>query len=427
MKRWQDVLGMNARNYHYLAFDTKKGRQIADSKLATKKILTRYNLPTPQLIKVFRNYDDINDFLWAGLPDNFVLKPSSGFGGEGILVIRKKSRFAGEWELMNGEVINISDLKFHAREILSGHYSLHNTPDQAFIEERVKIIKVFSKYVKGGTPDIRVIVFNKVPVMAMLRLPTEESNGKANLHQGAVGVGIDLATGVTTYGIYHSRPISFLPGTKTKVNGLRIPFWEQILLHSVRTQEAIPLLGYLGIDFLIDRNKGPLIVELNARPGLSIQVANRAGLKKRLDRVERLEIRSPEHGVRVAKVLFGASFADRVGDKDEPKIVGLIEEVKIVAYDKTRVPVMAKIDTGADRSGIDEELAKKLGLLSEDNIIYQARYRSALGKHRRPVIALEYYLAGRKINSMVSVTDRSKLRTKFLIGKRDLLGFIVRP
>ncbi len=418
---------MNARNHHYLRYNTKRGRQIADSKLATKRILTKSNLPTPQLIKVFKNYDEIDDFLWTGLPDNFVLKPSSGFGGEGILVIRKKSRFAGEWELMNGDVINVSDLKFHTREILSGRYSLHNTPDQAFIEERVKIIKAFSKYVKGGTPDIRVIVFNKVPVMAMLRLPTEESDGKANLHQGAVGVGVDLATGVTTYGIHHSRSINFLPNTKIKVNGLRIPRWDQILLHSVRTQEAIPSLGYLGIDFLIDRNKGPLIVELNARPGLSIQVANRTGLQKRLERVERLEIRSAEHGVRVAKALFGASFADKVDDKNEQKVINLIEEIKIVAYDKTRASVMAKIDTGADRSAIDEELAEKLGLLSEDNIIYQARYRSALGKHRRPIIALEYYLAGRKINSMVSVTDRSKLRTKFLIGKRDLLGFIIRP
>ncbi len=427
MKRWPDILGMNARNHQYLRHNTKKGRQIADSKLDTKKILTKHNLPTPELIKVFENNDDLNNFSWVGLPDNFVLKPSSGFGGEGILVIRKKSRFAGEWELMNGEIIGVSDLKFHAQEILSGRYSLHNAPDQAFIEERVKIIKVFGKYVKGGTPDIRVIIFNKVPVMAMLRLPTEESDGKANLHQGAVGLGIDLATGVTTYGIHHGRSIKYLPGTRIKVNGLRVPSWEQILLNSVRTQEAIPSLGYLGIDFLIDRNKGPLIVELNARPGLSIQVANQAGLQKRLERVERLEIRNPEHGVKIAKALFGASFADKVNSKNEPKIISLLEEIKIVAQDKTRVSVMAKVDTGADRSAIDEELAQRLGLLSKDNIIYQARYRSALGKHRRPIIALNYYLAGQKINSMVSVTDRSKLRTKFLIGKRDLLGFVIRP
>lgn len=427
MKRWQDVLGMNARNHKYLRYNTKKGRQVADSKLATKKILKRHNLPSPELIKAFSSPKDIENFSWLNLPDNFVLKPSGGFGGEGILVVRKKSHFAGEWELMNGEIVNISDLKFHAQEILSGHYSIHNTADKALIEERVRIIKVFGKYVKGGTPDIRVIVFNLVPVMAMLRLPTEKSDGKANLHQGAIGVGIDLATGVTTHGIYRGHSITHLPGTKIKINGLRIPHWDQILLYSIRTQEAISSLGYLGIDFLIDQTKGPLIVELNSRPGLSIQVANKTGLQKRLERIERLEIRSPEHGVKITKALFGASFADRVGSKNEPKIISLIEEVRVVAQNKNRISVLAKVDTGADRSAIDEDLARKLGLLSNDNIIYQAQYRSALGKSRRPVIALEYYLAGRKINSMVSVTDRNRLRTKFLIGKRDLLGFVIRP
>ncbi len=427
MKRWQDVLGMNARNHKYLRYNTKKGRQVADSKLATKKILKRHNLPSPELIKAFSSPKDIENFSWLNLPDNFVLKPSGGFGGEGILVVRKKSHFAGEWELMNGEIVNISDLKFHAQEILSGHYSIHNTADKALIEERVRIIKVFGKYVKGGTPDIRVIVFNLVPVMAMLRLPTEKSDGKANLHQGAIGVGIDLATGVTTHGIYRGHSITHLPGTKIKINGLRIPHWDQILLYSIRTQEAISSLGYLGIDFLIDQTKGPLIVELNSRPGLSIQVANKTGLQKRLERIERLEIRSPEHGVKITKALFGASFADRVGSKNEPKIISLIEEVRVVAQNKNRISVLAKVDTGADRSAIDEDLARKLGLLSNDNIIYQAQYRSALGKSRRPVIALEYYLAGRKINSMVSVTDRDRLRTKFLIGKRDLLGFVIRP
>jgi len=36
-----------------------------------------------------------------------------------------------------------------------------------------------------GLPDIRIICFNMVPVIAMLRIPTELSDGKANLHSGA--------------------------------------------------------------------------------------------------------------------------------------------------------------------------------------------------------------------------------------------------
>jgi len=428
MKEWQDILGINARNRRYLCYNTRRGRQIADSKLKTKKILSRYSLPCPELLAIFKNRGDIHRFAWENLPDNFVLKPSSGYGGEGILVIRKKSRWAGEWELMNGEVVSIADLRFHAQEILAGRFSIHNTPDIAFIEERIKIIKVFGKYTHQGTPDVRVIVFNRVPVMAMLRLSTAESQGKANLHQGAIGVGIDLATGVTTYGVRHNKPIKYVPGTRRKLNGLKIPYWDEILLAAVRTQEKISSLGFLGVDFVISKNRGPLILELNARSGLSIQICNRTGLRKRLERVERLEIRSVEHGVKIAKALFGASFADKVSISGSPRVIGIYERVQVLDSNGKKVPILAKIDTGADRSSVDRELADELGLLREDNIIFTRKYKSAIGKHhKRPVISLTFYLAGKKIETVAGVADRSGLRTKMLVGMRDIKDFVIKP
>jgi glutathione synthase/RimK-type ligase-like ATP-grasp enzyme len=48
-------------------------------------------------------------------------------------------------------------------------------------------------------------------------------------------------------------------------------------------------LGYVGVDFVLDRNQGPLILELNARPGLAIQMANGNGLHHRLRKVQALE------------------------------------------------------------------------------------------------------------------------------------------
>jgi hypothetical protein len=44
-------------------------------------------------------------------------------------------------------------------------------------------------------------------------------------------------------------------------------------------------LGYQGIDIVLDRDKGPLLLELNARPGLAIQIANQAGLGPRLNAI----------------------------------------------------------------------------------------------------------------------------------------------
>ncbi|MCX6724550.1 MAG: hypothetical protein NTV20_00405 [Candidatus Shapirobacteria bacterium] len=151
------------------------------------------------------------DFSWETLPDNFVLKSSKGFGGQGIMMIKRKAKWAGEWYLMDSSLVTTQDLRFHALEILSGRFSLHNGSDVAFIEERIKIQRIFAKYVWHGAPDIRVIVFNKVPVAAMLRLPTRESRGKSNLHQGAIGVGVDLATGITTHGVLDGRFIKFIP------------------------------------------------------------------------------------------------------------------------------------------------------------------------------------------------------------------------
>ncbi len=425
--KWQDVLGKNARNRLYLRFNQKSGRQIADSKLRTKSVLLKHDLPAPKLYAVFKSPKEVTEFNWQELPGNFVLKPSEGYGGEGIIVVKKRAKWAGEWELMDGSVVDIGFLRLHALDILAGKYSLHASRDRAFVEERIKIHRVFRKYAFQGTPDVRVIVFNRVPVMAMLRLPTKESHGKANLHQGAIGIGIDLATGITTHGVLYDRPLRYVLGTKRKLNGLKIPAWNRILELAVRVQEIIAKLGFLGIDFIIDQQRGPMILELNSRPGLSIQIANRAGLKRRLDRVEGLEVKSVEKGVKIAKALFAESFADKVKAEEGIKIASAFEEVQILAGDKkTKVLARAKLDTGAFRTSIDEKLAQDLDLLRADNILFVRHAQSALGKKRRPVIELTFYLQGKKIKTAASVSDRSRLRTPLLIGRRDLNPFLVR-
>lgn len=423
------ILGMNARNRLYLSFNSARGRAIADSKLRTKKILAKAGLPTPQLLAVFKTPADVSNFDWTRLPDNFVLKPCSGFGGGGIVIIRKKAKWAGEWYLMDNSIITIADLRLRALDILAGQYSLHNLPDQAFVEERIKIARIFQNLAYQGTPDIRVIVFNKVPVLAMLRLPTAASGGKANLHQGAIGAGIDLATGITTWGVCQGQPIKNVPNTGRPISGIKLPDWNTILTLAVKTQETIPDLGYAGVDIVYDKDRGPMILELNARPGLEIQNANLIALRRRLERVEGLEVLNAEHGVRIAKALFAGRFADRLMAEEGIKIVNSAEEIKILAADSSKFPVLSRIDTGAFRSSIDKTLAKKLGLLKKTNILWKDRfeYRSATGLQSRPVIGLTFWLAGRKIKTSFSVADRSKMRHPALIGRNDLAGFLVRP
>ena len=427
MVKLSSILGKNARSqlFSYL-HNTTRGKRIATSKLLAKRVLKEAGIPVPSTFKIFKNPKDIMEFDWNSLPDSFALKPNKGLGGEGIIVVKKRAEDGEGWITINRKKITTEDLKLHVMDILEGAYSLKNVPDRAFIEEYIGRHKAFRKYAFRGFPDIRIIVFNKVPVMAMMRVPTKESGGRANLHQGAIAVGIDIATGITTRAVWKGRYIKYKPDTKKKLNGIKIPKWTSIL--EMAASCSVPAqLGLYGADIVLHPEKGPMVLELNYQPGLNIQYANKAGLRKRLERVEDLEVKDAEHGVMIAKALFAARFADRVAAKEGVKTINVWEQVKILFKDKRKLEVSAKIDTGAWRTSIDRTLARDLGLLHEENILWSKIFKSGLGNQERKVINVTFWLAGRKIKTIASVADRSKLRTPLIIGRRDLAGFLVQP
>lgn len=424
-----NILGLNARAQISYKYNKNWGKAVANSKIMTEKVLKKAGIPTPSIYKKFVKPRDILDFDWASLPDSFALKPSRGLGGEGIIVIKKRSKDGKAWITTTRKRVTQEDLKLHTLDIFEGAYSLEHSSDTAFVQEYVGRHKTFRKYAYRGTPDIRVIVFNKVPVMAMLRLPTKDSGGRANLHQGAIAAGIDMATGITTKAIWYGSQIKYKPGTQRKLHGIKIPNWTKMLELAVKCSE-VTRLGLLGVDIFLHPERGPMIAELNAQPGFQIQLANEAGLKKRMDRVEDLEVRDAEHGVRIAKILFAERFADRVKLEEGVKTLKPIEDVFLFEYkSKKKVIVPARIDTGARRSSIDRQLAQKLGLLAKDNVLLSRGYAyvSAAGRQPRPVIGLTMRLAGRKLNTSASVANRSNLSIPLLIGRNDLQGFLVSP
>lgn len=422
-----DLLGINARSAFYLRLNPKRKRKLADDKVSTKRLLKKHKIAHPKLIAVLHSDAEFADVPWFELEKGFVIKPAHGLGGEGILIVKRKSKQGDYWFSADGQKLYLPDIEAHVRDIIEGRYSRNNEPDMALVEERVRIHPKFRKLAYGGAPDVRVIVFNNVPVMGMLRVPTEESGGRANLHQGAIGLGIDIATGITTHAVYHGNSIKYFPDTNKKVNGITIPDWDKILSEAVKVQR-VSGLGYLAVDFLIDQERGPLVLELNDQPGLAIQVANRAGLRKRLERVEGLTVPTVEDGIRIAKALFASPFVKRIeGLSGERQVVGLYEDVKVKVGKKDRVTVKAKIDTGATSSSIDEGLARELGLLTEKNILTTKEYRSALGKQVRKVIGITFFLKGKKISTQVGVTKRENLGAKLLIGRNDLYHFLVDP
>jgi alpha-L-glutamate ligase-like protein len=218
-----------------------------------------------------------------GTRTDFAIKPSRGSGGRGILIV--SSRTEEHYRKINGLLISRAELKFHLSNILSGMYSLGGQPDKVIIEYRVKFDPVFETVSYQGVPDIRIILFLGVPVMAMVRLPTRLSDGKANLHQGAIGAGIDMREGTTLTAVWRNNIITEHPDTGNSISRIKLPNWKTLLNLAARCYEMTGL-GYQGVDIVLDRNKVPMNLELNAKPGLNIQIANRAGLLPRLKKVE---------------------------------------------------------------------------------------------------------------------------------------------
>jgi len=284
--REHGVLGINRRNAEYsLRWNPRAKYPTVDDKLLTKELCARAGIPVPKLLAVARHHFELRDLRDAlrGL-ESFVLKPARGAMGNGIVVVR--GRDGERFRTAGGRLLTIDDLAYHAAGIISGLYALAGQSDVALVEERLEVHPAFAEVSTEGVPDVRIVVFRGVPAMAMTRLPTRRSGGRANLHQGAVAVGVDLATGATTHAIQHSVPVERHPDTHEPLLGRPIPGFPALLEFAVRAADETGL-GYVGADLVVDAARGPVLLEMNARPGLMIQLANRSGLLPRLRAIDR--------------------------------------------------------------------------------------------------------------------------------------------
>lgn len=318
------VLGLNERNAEYISrMNPRRLYPLVDDKVLTKKLALEANMAVPEMYGVISNQSDVKRFAKiVAAHESFVIKPANGSGGDGIVVI--SARRQGRYRSIGGKLLSEGELRHHISNTVGGQYSLTGAPDAALIEYCVKFDPLFDQLSYRGVPDIRVIVYRGYPVMGMVRLPTQMSDGKANLHKGAVGAGVDLATGETLSGVLGNLPIDEHPDTGVRISGIVIPGWDFILTSAARCSDVTGL-GYLGVDMVIDRELGPLILEMNARPGLNIQIANGTGMKPRLARIdqvfsadtaaaERAEVARREFAV-------GTAAAPEAGDEERAELL----------------------------------------------------------------------------------------------------------
>ena len=282
------VLGINSRNINYvMRYNPRYLYPLVDDKLETKEAALKAGINVPKLYSVIKfNYQlkTLGDLL--DTYQKVAIKPAHGSGGKGIMVL--KGKVGKLYRKPNDELVDLNTIKHYISNILSGMYSISGLTDKAFLEYGIQFDPFFNNICFKGVPDIRIVVFRGVPITAMARLPTLKSNGKANLHQGAIGVGVNISTGLTTYGVFSNQVTKVHPDTHYSIHGLEIPNWQKIIEIAVKCADTVGL-GYLGVDIVLDQTLGPLMLELNARPGLSVQIANQQGLQKSLEYIDRLE------------------------------------------------------------------------------------------------------------------------------------------
>lgn len=400
-QRSKGILGINARNLNYVGhYNTSESKKFADNKLYTKNYLMARGVGVAKIYLVIKKYSELEYINIKTLPESFVIKPNHGYGGEGIILIKqhKGKKFLD----INGTEFTWKELYHHMISILDGRYAISGLYDQTIIEEMLEPHEYFSKFIEKGLPDIRIIVFNYVPIIAMLRMPTVESRGKANLHMGAIGVGIDIVTGKATHAVHHDNFIKKLPNGE-KITEIELPMWNEILDTAVKAQQASQI-KFLAVDIVLTKT-GIKILELNARAGLGVQIANQIPLKHRLKKVEDLNVPSPEKGVEVSKALF-SPLVKKEKKEDEvhgKKVIGLFEHIDILNTTYTNIP--AKIDPHSDFVIFDT---------SFDQLDPNERY-------------IEIILKGERIRFPFKLQSLVDSEYKVIIGGKVLQNFLIDP
>ena len=101
--------------------------------------------------------------------------------------------------------------------------------------------------------------------------------------------------------------------------------------------------------------------------------------------------------------------------------VGLVEKAKVTG--KKTVGALAKFDTGAAYTSIDEGLADEVGL---GPVIRTKKIKSALSKgQERKIVKAVIEVAGKTFGTEVNLSDRSHSKCKVLIGRNLMFNNFV--
>ncbi len=391
------ILGKNARNLVYIKkFNPRRIIRLADNKLKTKSFLKERWIPVPETYWVLKSRKELFDFDFSQLEKkNFVVKPNKWSKGEWIYVVKflddkdmekenippkekewffdnflrfwASSKFDHYYKIQD-QIISDDVFRRYLTDVLDGKHSMTLGQDKVLIEEKLKPWKNFKRYCRHGLADIRVIVFNLIPVAAMIRVPTLESWGKANIARGGIGFGIEVGSWKIK-SMYYKKQIftNSFPGEYEENYDKKITFWDEVLLYSSKIQYFVNL-GYLALDWVIT-DDGPKLLEINSRAGLDVQLASNLPMKKRLNKVMDISVKDPEKWVEIAKSLFTKAKSSLI---EQSKVLYLSQKWNLIIEweeeDET-IPLNIKIDWNKDKNYISSNLYSKIKETESDVIL----------------------------------------------------------
>lgn len=356
------ILSMNERNLNYIKkLNSKSSINLADDKVETKLFLEERWVSVPKTLAIISAKKQLAEFDFNSIKEDFfVIKPVFGSKWQWILIVQNFHNWTYKiWD----EIVDDEFLYDHMIDILNWDFSLNYGYDKVLIEEKLIPWNWFEKFCEFWLADIRMIVYNLVPVAAMVRMPTSTSGWKANLAQGWIGLGIEVGSGIINtiyinWKVYKNEfPIKY-----AHLKWFEIPFWNDIMLASSKTQFFVNL-GYLALDWVITE-KWPKILEINARAGLEIQNVCLLPLKSRLDKIKDLKIAEPEKWVELAKSLF----SDKVTDKfTTQKVIYLSQDAKLNMWDNSE-DIVVKVDFTKTKNTISSYLHD---IISKNNYLIE--------------------------------------------------------